>query len=79
MRAKEAYRLIVRRGGMMPALLAHHERVDHVELVEIDSGEVILFWDCAPQRAKLMTKMLREELSHLDAREFIERWSAVPH
>lgn len=79
MRAKEAYRLLVRRGGIMPALLAHHERVDHVELVEIDSGEVILFWDCAPQRARLMTKMLREELSQLDAREFIERWSAVPH
>ena len=45
MKANRAYRLIVTRGGRAPALLADTERVDHIEVVEIDSGEVVLFWD----------------------------------
>lgn len=77
MRAKEAYRLIVRRGGMMPALLAPHDRVDHIEVVDVASGEVVLFWDCPPQRGKQLSRMLREELSQLDAAEFIDRWRAA--
>jgi hypothetical protein len=77
MRANRAYRLIVTRGGRTPALLADTSRVDHIELVDVDSGEVVLFWDSAPQAASRMARMLREELSRLDAREFIERWSAV--
>ncbi|HEY1687418.1 MAG TPA: hypothetical protein VGF95_00985 [Solirubrobacteraceae bacterium] len=77
MRAREAYRLIVRRGGLMPALLADHERVDHIEVVDIDGGEVVLFWDCAPQRAKQLARALREELAQLDAEEFLRRWRTV--
>jgi hypothetical protein len=77
MRAREAYRLIVRRGGLMPAILAHHERVDHVEIVEVDSGEVILYWDCPAQRARELVRMLREELSQMDAEDFLDRWIAV--
>ena len=45
MKAGRAYRLIVTRGGLAPALLADHTRVDHIEVVEVDSGEVVLFWD----------------------------------
>jgi hypothetical protein len=77
MKANRAYRLIVPRGGRTPAPLADTRRVDHIEVVEIDSGEVVLFWDSAPQTASRMARALREELSVLDAREFIERWSAV--
>lgn len=77
MRACEAYRLIVKRRGILPAMLASHDRVDHIEIVEIDSGEVVLFWDCDPQRAKLMARMLREELRQLDAEEFLDRWRAA--
>ena len=54
MKAKRAYRLIVTRGGRAPALLADPERIDHIEVVEIDNGEVVLFWDlpaAAPARS----------------------------
>ena len=51
MRATRAYRLIVTRGGRAPALLADPARVDHIEVVEIDSGEVVLFWDRPPHAA----------------------------
>jgi hypothetical protein len=76
-KAKAAYRLIVTRSGRAPALLADVGRVDHIELVEIDSGEVVLFWDLPPQEASRRARVLREELSRLDAAEFLARWSTV--
>jgi len=79
MKAHRAYRLIVTRAGRAPALLADAERVDHIEIVEIDSGEVILFWDCPPHAASRLARALREELSQLEADEFLTRWSAVEH
>ena len=76
-RANRAYRLIVTRGGRAPALLAGAQRVDHVEIVEIDSGEVVLFWDRPPHAASQLARALREELSSLEAEEFLARWSSV--
>lgn len=77
MRAKDAYRLIVTRGGRAPALLADAERVDHIELVGIDDGEVVLFWDLPPHAASRRARELREELGRMDAPEFLARWSTV--
>ncbi len=77
MKANRAYRLIVTRGGRAPALLADSGRVDHIEVVEIDGGEVVLFWDRPPHAASRLARALREDLSQLEADEFIARWSAV--
>ncbi|HEY5389338.1 MAG TPA: hypothetical protein VIJ83_02190 [Solirubrobacteraceae bacterium] len=77
MKAKAAYRLILTRGGRAPALLADAERVDHIELVEIADGEVVLFWDLPPQEASRRARVLREELTQLDAAEFLARWANV--
>jgi len=79
MKAAHAYRLIVTRGGRAPALLASPERVDHIEVVEIDSGEVVLFWDRSPHPASRLARELREDLGRLDAEEFLARWSTVEH
>ena len=77
MKANRAYRLIVTRAGRAPALLADAERVDHIELVELDGGEVVLFWDLPPHAASRLARAMREELAQLDADEFIARWSTV--
>jgi hypothetical protein len=77
MKANRAYRLIVTRAGRAPALLADAERVDHIEVVEIDGGEVVLFWDRPAHAASKLARTLREELVRLEAEEFIARWSAV--
>jgi hypothetical protein len=77
MRARDAFRLIVTRGGWAPALLADPARVDHLEVVEIESGEVILFWDRPPHAASKLARALRADLAGLDAQEFRERWSTV--
>ncbi len=77
MRANRAYRLIVRRGGWMPAALADPDRVDHIEVVEIDSGEVVLFWDCPPQIATRRARAVRTDLAQLEDRAFLERWNGL--
>jgi hypothetical protein len=77
MKANRAYRLIVTRGGRAPALLADAARVDHVEIVEIDGGEVVLYWDRPPHAASRLARALRADLSELEADEFIARWSTV--
>jgi hypothetical protein len=76
-RAKDAYRLIVTRGGRAPALLADASRVDHVEVVEIDSGEAVLFWDVPPHSASRLARALRTDLGRCSAEEFIARWATV--
>jgi hypothetical protein len=77
MKAKHAYRLIVSRGGLAPALLADAGRTDHVEIVEVDSGEVILLWDRTPHAASKLARALRADLAQLDAEEFLGRWANV--
>jgi hypothetical protein len=77
MKANRAYRLIVTRGGRTPALLADTGRVDHIEVVEVDAGEVVLFWDRPPQAASRLARALRADLSQLEAEEFLVRWTTV--
>jgi hypothetical protein len=76
-RANRAYRLIVRRGGRAPALLADSARADHVEIVDIAEGEVVLFWDRPPQAASKLARALRADLYALEPGEFLARWSSV--
>jgi hypothetical protein len=79
MKAGHAYRLIVTRGGLTPAPLADPARVDHVEVVEVGSGEVVLFWDRPPREASKLSRALREDLTQLEEEEFMQRWSTVEH
>jgi hypothetical protein len=76
MRAKGRYRIVVRRGGIAPAVLAAPERVDHVEIVDVDEGETVLYWDLLPRDAKRVLAMLRSDLDTLEPREFFERWAS---
>jgi hypothetical protein len=73
-KANRAYELIVRRGGRGPALLRSSEQFDHLEIVEIDSGEVVLFWDTTPAQTGRLARALRADLAGLDADEFYARW-----
>jgi hypothetical protein len=73
-KANRAYELTVRRGGRGPALLASPDRLDTVEVVEIASGEVALFWDTTAAQTRKLVRALRADLSQLDADEFHARW-----
>jgi hypothetical protein len=73
-KANRAYRLITRRGGRTPASFADPGRVDHLEVVEVASGEALLSWDLPPLRAVRLARALRADLSQLAPEEFVERW-----
>ena len=74
MRANRAYELIVRRAGRGPALLRSAGETDHVEVVEIDSGEVVLFWDTTPAQTGRLSRALKADLAQMDADAFLTRW-----
>ena len=63
MRAKAAYRVLASR--------------DHVEVVDIADGEVVLFWDLPPRDTRRFARSLREDLHALEAEDFLARWTAV--
>jgi len=49
---------------------------DTVEVVEIASGETVLFWDTAPGETRRFARQLRTDLAGLTPEAFLERWSA---
>ncbi len=74
MKANRAFHLIVSREGLEPAFLADVGRLDRIELVSIDDGEVALYWDLPAKPAARLLKALRADLVGLEADKFIARW-----
>lgn len=74
MKANRAYELIVRRGSRAPAVLAGPGRSDTIEIVELESGEVVLFWDTLPGLTGRLVRALRTDLAQLEAEAFLARW-----
>ena len=77
MRANRAFELIVSRGGIEPAFLADPERLDRIEVVSIDDGEVVLYWDLPAKDASRLLKALRADLAGMDVDEFIRTWEGA--
>ena len=65
MKANRAYDQLVTRGGAF----------DHIEIVEIASLEVVLFWDLLPTQTGRMSRALKTDLAQMEADDFIEKWS----
>jgi hypothetical protein len=75
-KAKRHYRLHYTRSSRRPAQL-DPSRIDHIEVVDIASGEVVLFWDLAAPDAARRARRLREDLNILEVEDFVDRWCAV--
>lgn len=73
MKANRVFHLIVSRAGLEPAFLSP-KRLDRIELISIEDGEVVLYWDLPAKRASKLLRSLREDLVGLEADEFIARW-----
>jgi hypothetical protein len=72
MRADRVYELIVTRSP--PTRRLDPLRIEHVEVLDIASGEVALFWDTLPRQTGKLARALRADLARLDADEFIATW-----
>jgi hypothetical protein len=69
--------LIVSREGIEPAFLADRDRLDRIEVVSIDDGEVVLYWNLPAKEASRLLKLLRNDLVNMDADEFIRTWEGA--
>ena len=74
MKANREYELSVRRAGRGPALLRGPGQLDHVEVIEIATGEIALFWDTEPAQTGRLARALRSDLAQLEAAEFLAKW-----
>jgi hypothetical protein len=72
--ARDAFRVVLTRAGRGPAFFAGADRVDHVEVVELPSGEVVFYWDLPPREATRVARALREDLGVLGREEFLAAW-----
>lgn len=53
------------------------ERLDRIEVVSVDDGEVVLYWDLPAKQAARLVRVLREDLASLETEEFMARWVEV--
>ncbi len=74
MKANRAFRLIVSREGREPAFLADPHRLDRIEVVSVDDGEVVLYWDLPAKEAGRLARALKADLAGLEDEQFISRW-----
>jgi hypothetical protein len=73
-KANRAYELIVSRGGLEPAFMADDQRADRIEVVSVEDGEVVLYWDVQAKLAARVLKELRADLASLEAADFFDKW-----
>ena len=69
MKANRVYELIVTRGRRLDP-----HRVDLLEVLDIASGEVVLFWDTLPSQTGKLSRALKTDLAQLEADAFLARW-----
>ena len=74
MKANREFELSVRRSGRGPALLRGPGQTDLVEVIEIATGEIALFWDTQPAQPGRLARALRADLAQLESPEFLAKW-----
>jgi hypothetical protein len=77
MKANRVFHLIVTRGGREPAFLADRSRADRIEVVSVDDGELLLYWELPAKDAAKLLKQLRADLAGLEAEEFLALWEGA--
>jgi hypothetical protein len=48
--------------------------MDRIEVVSVDDGELLLYWELAPKDATKLVRRLRADLAGLEAEEFLAMW-----
>ncbi len=74
--ARELF-VVHRRASRLPAFLQPEPGLDQVEVTEIASGEVVLFWDVRATEAKRFVRALQADLTTLATDELLARWGTV--
>jgi hypothetical protein len=73
-KANRELELNVRKATPGPALLAGKGARDQVELLEIATGEIALFWDTPARQTGKLVRALRSDLAQLETDAFLAKW-----
>ena len=46
-----------------------------IEVLEIDTGEIALFWDVRSDQTRKLARALRADLSQMEAQPFLDKWA----
>lgn len=46
-----------------------------IEVLEIETGEIALFWDVRPDQTRRFANALRADLAQLEAQDFLRQWA----
>lgn len=57
--------------------MADRRRVDRIEVVSIDDGELLLYWELPAKEATRLLRQLRADLAGLEAAEFLALWEGA--
>ncbi len=57
--------------------MADRGRLDRIEVVSIDDGELMLYFEVPAKQAAKLVRQLREDLVGLEAEEFIALWEGA--
>jgi uncharacterized protein YfaQ (DUF2300 family) len=76
-KANRVFHLTVSRGGREPAFLADRRRLDRIEVVSVDDGELLLYWDLPAKDAARLARRLRTDLAGMEAEEFLAMWEGA--
>jgi hypothetical protein len=74
-RANRAFHLNV--SGISPALIADEDERGRIEVVSIDDGEVLLFWELPARVAARLARELRCDLAQCSVEEFLDKWQGA--
>ena len=77
MKANRVFHLTVSRSGREPAFLADRRRLDRIEVVSVDDGELLLYWDLPAKEAARLARRLRTDLAGMEAEEFLALWEGA--
>jgi hypothetical protein len=77
MKANRVYHLTVTRGGREPTFMADRRRLDRIEVVAVEDGELLLYWELPAKEAAKVLKHLRADLAGLEAEEFLALWEGA--
>jgi hypothetical protein len=50
---------------------------DTIEVVDLDEGEGVLFWDCTARQRRRMVEALIRDLDRLSPQEFLYQWAVA--
>jgi hypothetical protein len=73
-KANRAFELIVSHESHEPTFLGDPHRLDRIELLSIEDGEVVLYWELPVKEAAKLLRQLRAELVSFDVEEFRRAW-----